>query len=155
MTRLNSIFVGYLLLLSAKTLLGQPKKGNENSIVIGQIITLKSDVLKEQRPIYVALPGGYDTLTSNLPVIYVLDAEYRFGIAQSIQSYFYLTTRIPQAILIGIANPSKEARQRDYLPNSYGGDAEKFSQFLSKEVFRFVEQKYRANQKRYLVGHSH
>jgi predicted alpha/beta superfamily hydrolase len=155
MTRLNFVLVGCLLFFSPKTLPAQTKKAHENPIVIGQIITLKSAVLNEQRQIYVSLPDGYDTLTSNLPVIYVLDAEYRFGIAQSIQSYFNITTRIPRAILIGIANPTKETRQRDYLPKAYGGEAEKFSKFLSEEVFEFVEQGYKASKKRYLAGHSH
>ena len=155
MTRLNFVLVGCLLIFSPKTLPAQTKKAHENPIVIGQIITLKSAVLKEQRQIYVSLPDGYDTLTSNLPVIYVLDAEYRFGIAQSIQSYFNITPRLPRAILIGIANPTKETRQRDYLPKAYGGEAEKFSKFLSEEVLEFVEQRYKASKKRYLAGHSH
>ena len=116
---------------------------------------MHSKILNEERPIYISLPPGYDTLTSNIPVIYVLDAEYRFGVAQSIQSYFYITTKIPQAILVGIANPSKEGRQRNYLPPSYGGEAQKFTTFLSKELFPFIEQKYKAKPKRYLAGHSH
>lgn len=148
-------FVACMLFASTNTLLAQPSKVKENPIEIGQILTLKSEVLKEQRKIYLSLPAGYDTVTTKLPVIYVLDAEYRFGIAQSIQAYFNITTKIPNAILIGIANPAKETRQRDYLPKSYGGEAERFSRFLSEELFRFVEQKYKASQKRYLVGHSH
>ena len=112
-------------------------------------------MLNEERQIYIHLPQGYDTLTSRLPVIYVLDAEYRFGVAQSIQSYFNFTTKIPPAILVGIANPTKESRQRDYLPSSYGGQAQNFSKFISIELFTFIEKKFKANGKRYLAGHSH
>jgi predicted alpha/beta superfamily hydrolase len=143
-----SAFLNFTITLSA-----QPKNKTQ-PIEIGQIHTLTSSILNETRQIYVSLPPGYDTITSKIPVIYVLDAEYRFGIAQSIQSYFNITTRIPKAILVGIANPKKETRQRDLLPTSYGGKAETFSRFLSEEVFALVEQKYKASQKRYLVGHS-
>ena len=155
MRKLNLIFVAYLLFLSTSAVFAQHRKNKTDAIEIGHIVTIKSDILNEERQIYVSLPTGYDTLSSRLPVVYVLDAEYRFGIAQSIQSYFNITTRIPKAILIGIANPTKEARQRDYLPSSYGGEAQTFSRFLSEEVFALIEQRYKAGKKRYLAGHSH
>jgi len=155
MIKFNLILVGFLAFISINDLSAQQRKDNAKTIEIGKIITIKSDVLKEERQIYISVPPGYDTITAKLPVIYVLDAEYRFGIAQSIQSYFNLTTRIPRAILVGIANPTKESRQRDYLPASYGGEAQTFSKFLSAELLPFIEKNYKANQKRYVAGHSH
>jgi predicted alpha/beta superfamily hydrolase len=147
------LFLSLLLLISTDSLFAQRKNDTGKPIDIGQIITINSRLLNEQRQIYVSLPDGYDTL-SNLSVVYVLDAEYRFAVAQSIRSYFSITTRIPRTILIGIANPTRQARQRDYLPKSYGGEAEKFTRFLSEEVFAFVEGRYKASKKRYLTGHS-
>jgi len=155
MINFNVILVSYLVFVSANTLLAQHRKENVRAIEIGQIITIKSGILNEERQIYIYLPPGYDTLTFKLPVIYVLDAEYRFGIAQSIQSYLNITTRIPKAILVGMANPTKESRQRDYLPESYGGEAQNFSKFISIELFAFIEKNFKANRKRYLAGHSH
>ncbi|MFY0685663.1 MAG: hypothetical protein JXQ90_00785 [Cyclobacteriaceae bacterium] len=134
---------------------GRAQVNQNRPIEIGQIKTIHSEILSEERQVYISVPAGYDTLNSNIPVIYILDAEYRFNIAQSIQSYFSITTRIPQAILVGIANPSHEARQRNYLPESYGGEAQNFSEFLKQELFSFIEQNYKANQKRYIAGHSH
>lgn len=150
----NLILVTCLSLISANVMYAQ-YKNDLKTIEIGEIITVKSSVLKEERPIYISLPSGYDTVTSKLPVIYVLDAEYRFGIAQSILSYFNITTRIPRAILVGVANPTKESRQRDYQPASYGGEAQNFSNFLSSELIPYIEKNYKANQTRYLAGHSH
>lgn len=155
MARYNVILAACLVFALANALLAQHRKENVKAIEIGQINTIKSDVLNEERQIYIYLPPGYDTLTSRLPVIYVLDAEYRFGIAQSIQAYFNITTRIPQTILVGIANPTKESRQRDYLPPAYGGKAQNFSEFISKELFPFIEKNFKASQNRYLAGHSH
>ena len=156
MIKFSAILVGFLVFVSVNTfLLAQRKKENVQAIEIGQVITIKSGILDEERHIYIHLPPGYDTLTSELPVIYVLDAEYRFAIAQSIHSYLNITTRIPPAILVGLANPAKESRQRDYLPASYGGKAEIFFKFISIELIAFIEKNFKANQKRYLVGHSH
>ncbi len=137
------------------SLFAQQMKKPIEIIETGKILTIHSNILKEERQLYVSLPAGYDTMTSKVPVVYVLDAEYRFNIAQSIQSYFSITTEIPPYILIGIANPSQEARQKNYLPKSYGGEAYTFLRFLEEEVFSFTEQKFKANQVRYLAGHSH
>ena len=125
------------------------------SIIIGEILSIYSEVLDEKREIYVALPRGYDTLSKKLPVIYVLDAEYRFELAKSIHSYFGITTRTPRAILIGVANPSQDTRVMNLLPNSYGGFADKFSTFISTELFPLVEDRFKANQDRTIIGHSH
>ncbi|GAB5408526.1 MAG: hypothetical protein BalsKO_08910 [Balneolaceae bacterium] len=148
-----ALFISFIL-HSENILLAQEKEKSQ-PIEVGQIFSIDSKVLDEERQIYISLPAGYDTLSTKLPVIYVLDAEYRFGIAQSIQSYFNITTRIPQAILVGIANPSREARERNYLPTSYGGEAHNFTDFLIQELFPFIEGKYSTTQKRYLAGHSH
>lgn len=155
MKNFKIIFGVCLFCFSTNILFAQNIKSKSVPIEIGHTITIRSKELNEERQIYISLPNGYDTLSSNLPVIYVLDAEYRFGIAQSIQSYFGITTRISQAILVGIANPNQDARQRDYLPKSYGGESQNFSKFLSEELFPFIEQDFKANQQRYLVGHSH
>ncbi|HEY1063343.1 MAG TPA: alpha/beta hydrolase-fold protein [Daejeonella sp.] len=155
MNKLIIIVTFCLTCISTHILQAQDVKAKNIAIETGQIITIKSTILGEERNLYISLPPGYDTINTKLPVIYVLDAEYRFGIAQSIQTYFNITTKIPPAILVGIANPTKEARSRDYLPQSYGGQAEKFSKFLSTELFQYIQKNYKANETRYLVGHSH
>ena len=153
--KISTIVFGVCLFcFSPKMMFAQNMKSESVPIEIGKIITIHSNILNEERQIYISLPNGYDTLSSNLPVIYVLDAEYRFGIAQSIHAYFGITARIPQAILIGIANPNPEARKRDYLPKSYDGEAQNFTQFLSEELFPFIEKEFKTSDRRFLVGHS-
>ena len=79
-------------------------------IHVGKILSIQSEILDEDRQLYVSLPSNYDANTENLPVVFVLDAEYRFNITQSIQTYFGLTTQIPPALLVGIANPTRDIR---------------------------------------------
>ncbi len=155
MKQYKVIFLFCWLCFSADILFAQRIKNKQSTIEVGQIVTLYSKILNEERQIYISLPPGYDTLRSTLPVVYVLDAESRFTIAQSIQSYFTITTRIPPAILVGVRNPSPQTRQRDYLPASYEGQAQNFTKFLSNELFAFVEHTFKANQHRYIAGHSH
>ncbi|CAG5010144.1 hypothetical protein DYBT9275_04653 [Dyadobacter sp. CECT 9275] len=146
------VFVGTFLTV---TLLAQPQMGKHKEIKTGEILTLHSKILQEEREIYINKPPGYDTLTGNLPVIYVLDAEYRFALAQSIISYFYITTKIPKVLIVGISNPNPQARKRDYLPAKMGGESKNFTDFLSTEVFPFIEKNFKTSGVRYIAGHSH
>jgi predicted alpha/beta superfamily hydrolase len=141
MIKLKVVLWLCLVLFSTDELFAQQKKNKTKEIEVGKIFTLNSKILNEEREIYVSVPPGYDTLNSKFSVIYILDAEYRFSIAQSIISYFYITTQIPKVIVVGI--------------NNYGGEASKFTDFLSMEVFPFIEKNFKSNQTRYIAGHSH
>ncbi len=125
-----------------------------SDVVVAQKFDLASEILPEPRQIFVSVPPGYDTLDA-VPVVYVLDAEYRFDLARATRDYLSVTTRMPRALVVGIANPSRSTRDRDLLPESYGGDAEAFGRFVREELRPTIEELYRTNSKNYLVGHSH
>ena len=151
----NSFFILLLSCLVVQNVSTQNIVEDAIPIEIGNIITIESEVLEEERELYISLPSNYDSNEEDLPVVYVLDAEYRFNIAQSIQTYFGLSPQIPSAILVGIANPSRDIRNRDLLPDSYGGEADQFVEFIKTEVFPFIEENFNASNERFLIGHSH
>ncbi|MFT4537549.1 MAG: hypothetical protein ACI9P5_004934 [Saprospiraceae bacterium] len=76
----------------------------------------------ESRSIKIGLPTGYYQTNVTYTSTYVLDAEYKYDICRSIHQYFEISTRMPGSILIGIANSSKEYRNRDLLPTNSGGN---------------------------------
>lgn len=87
----------------------------DNQLVAAKIVTIHSNVLNEDRTLYIALPPGYDTMTQRLPVVFVLDAEYRFLPTYGIHAYMRYWNGVPEAILVGITNISRQTRVRDYL----------------------------------------
>jgi predicted alpha/beta superfamily hydrolase len=132
-------------------------------------ITLRSEVLGEERTILVRLPEGYEKTTRKYPVLYVLDGEYFFQ--QAVSAVQFLSELgydkgqhpIPELIVVGVVNVD---RDRDYTPThapeqSNGrlsfptsGGAEAFREFLEREVFPLVESRYRTHPDRTLSGWS-
>ena len=49
-----------------------------DNITIGKIVSVDSEILGEQRNIFVYLPIGYEQSEEKFPVIYVLDGRAKF-----------------------------------------------------------------------------
>lgn len=137
---------------------------------IGIETKIKSQIVNEDRTILISVPEGYQTYQqTSYPVIYILDGETNFNYLASV--YHYLSREpfgiLPQAILVGILNTD---RTRDLTPtavsvagglsgkksktSSTSGGNPAFMNFVSKELFPFIEKAYRSNGYKVLVGHS-
>jgi uncharacterized protein len=108
--------------------------------------------------IQVRLPEKYDAANpERYPVLYVLDADYWFGTASEIATFLAMVKEAPPVIVVGIAYGGSrkdwwQKRARDYTPKvrypettakfPLAGAADKFQQFLSTELFPFIEQNY-------------
>ncbi|REC47333.1 alpha/beta hydrolase [Chryseobacterium pennipullorum] len=142
----------------------------QENISIGIKIPLKSELLNEERSIWVSLPEGYEQYKkTRYPVIYVLDAENNFNYLSSV--YHYLSKEpfgvLPQAILVAIANtdrtrdltPTKSSKEMTFAGQkktmfAESGGNVRFMKFIKNELFPFIEEKYRSNGYKVLVGHS-
>jgi len=124
------------------------------NVVIGQVLTLDSDILGETRTIKVWLPENYAESGEVYPVFYLLDAEMVMRFAKAAATVAELGgDAIPEMIVVGIENID---RNKDMLPGVDGSEsgADRFLDFLSKELFAFVESRYRTTDYRILTGHS-
>jgi len=103
------------------------------------------------------LPFSYAHSDRTYPVLYVLDAEYAFGLATGLIPTLIGTGEVPEMIVAGIAYDAISAygefgslRERDYLPPDFA-DAPAasrtpgFLSFLADEVFPLLETEYRAS----------
>ncbi|MBO0331841.1 alpha/beta hydrolase-fold protein [[Muricauda] lutisoli] len=135
-------------------------------IGLGQKHILKSEILKEDRPIIISLPVGYEDNNANYPVLYLLDGlgniKHTIGTVEMLSE----TGLIPPMIIVGIESLD---RARDLTPsnagqNTYGGTgnsgipqsggAPAFLQFIETELIPYVESNYRTYSFRILEGHS-
>lgn len=114
---------------------------------------LNSKHLSEDRIISVSLPAAYKVSQKSYPVLYVLDGEYIFSYARGTVDFLsndfgYL----PEMIVVGIPNAH---RYRDmYVTFNESDSFYPFIQFLEKEVFPFINDKYRTNGFEMLYGWS-
>jgi len=127
--------------------------------------------------LYVGLPADYSSSHARYPVLYLLDADYSFPIAQTIIKHLSERERLRQIIVVAIACDGCDQyqsaqyrmnRTRDYTPRfsptgGYGpeyqkvsGGAPKFLEFIRTELIPQIDREYRTLPGvRGLVGHSY
>lgn len=155
------IYSFFLLMISTFLQAQQP-------IVIGYEHKIQSNILNEEREYWIHFPESYsnDNLgKANYPVIYLLDGENNFhslvGIQKNLTRGVY--NYMPESIMVGVVNID---RNRDFTPsNSFverngkksmttSGGGEAFLSFLTDELQKEINTKYRTSGYNILIGHS-
>lgn len=134
---------------------------------------IKSKELNEDRNYWVSLPLNYSD-SVEYPVIYVLDAEWRFELVQNLAFELGGHHKINKSIIIGIPHVDWEKKRgidltfsysrREYdgdwvdstwYTSSNSGGGEKFYKYLINELIPDVNKKYSTNNHETLIGHSY
>lgn len=142
---------------------------DSSKLVIGDIVTIHSRILGEDRKIRIYTPA-FSTFEKfpgqALPVLYLTDGDALSGIVS--EEVDYLSTSylyLPPMIIVGITNYDHN-RMKDLTPSrpeggfdgnrdtSAFGGGEKFLQFISSEVMPYVESHYKTEPFKIFVGHS-
>ena len=127
--------------------------------------------------LYVGLPSNYDSTSDRYPVLYLLDADYSFPVAQTMIKHLSERKRLRPMIVVAIACEGCDTyesdryrmnRTRDYTPRfsatgGYGpefqkvsGGAPKFLQFIREQLIPRIDRDYRTIPgQRGIVGHSY
>lgn len=126
-------------------------------LVIGTTTEIFSKVLGEDRPLWIYLPAEYEESKETYPVFYLLDGELQFFNVSGIVDFLSGYAHMPRMILVAVPNVDRE---RDFLPTSVNdwppvAAADKFHEFLKKELIPHVEKNYRTRPYRILCGHSY
>ncbi|XQW84196.1 alpha/beta hydrolase [Thalassotalea piscium] len=142
------------------------KKISKSHFSIGETLEFNSVTLNEKRVINIYLPSSYKAnKTQNYPVIYLLDGssdEDFIHISGLVQfNAFPWINNIPETIVVGISNVD---RKRDFtfptdntldfkeFPTS--GHSAKFIHFIANELQPLVEENYRTNKTKTIIGQS-
>lgn len=135
-----------------------------DKISIGEKSGLRSEILNEEREVYISLPSNYSRNIHHYPVIIVLDAEYLFEVTHAIVKIKSSRNEMPESIVVGIPNNTGKrydmAMHLSYPDGStFFGDAggEKITDyvnFFSDELIPFLEENYRVNHHQTIIGMS-
>ncbi|MCI3937682.1 alpha/beta hydrolase-fold protein [Chryseobacterium aahli] len=137
------------------------QNGNVKPLTIGEIRTLKSKILNEERTLNIYLPQGFDK-TKSYPIIYLLDGSMNedFIHVSGLVQFFNLMYAMPETIVVGIANID---RKRDFtfhtdlkdLQKDYPttGHSDQFINFLEKELKPYIQSQFKTTDT-YLFGQS-
>ena len=125
-------------------------------------IEIPSKILGETRRVLVRTPASYATSTRAYPVVYLTDGDRQIDHLVAVADFLVREGRMPEAIFVGIVNTD---RVRDLTPThveSFGqnfqlptsGGADRFLDFISRELIPHIEKSYRTMPYRVLAGHS-
>jgi uncharacterized protein len=128
-------------------------------------LTIKSEVMGEERVILVRTPAGYERGTARFPVLYMTDGDAHMAHTSSTLSFLARNGRVPEMIVVAIQNTD---RTRDLTPTKAdaklpttgqprfptSGGADRFLKFIETELIPQVEKQYRTQPFRVFAGHS-
>lgn len=132
--------------------------------VLGITDEIQSARLAEKRSLNIYLPEGYDQDTKmTYPVIYLLDgsANEDFIHIAGLVQYCTMIQVMPKSIVVGIANVDRKRDftfpttvQQDLKDFPTTGKSEKFIAFMEKDLQPYIQQKYRTNASKTIIGQS-
>jgi predicted alpha/beta superfamily hydrolase len=124
-------------------------------------LTLKSQVLGEERTVLVRTPAGYETGKERYPVLYMTDGNAQMPHTASTVEFLARNGRMSELIVVAITNTD---RTRDLTPTRVriedgaqyptSGGADNFLKFIETELIPEIEKRYRVHPYRILAGHS-
>ncbi len=123
-------------------------------------VTIKSEVLGEERIVLVRTPPGYERDGHRYPVLYMTDGLAQLGHTVSTIEFLSRNGRMPEMIVVAITNtdrtrdltPTRERNEPIQFPTS--GGADKFLKFIETELIPKIEGSYRTQPYRVFAGHS-
>lgn len=163
MTFLKTNFI-LLLFTCLITNLAQAQKMDSTGITIAEVKTIHSNILNENRKIYVYTPANH---SEPLPVIYLMDGE-NVALVAGIVDFLYQVNQLPPMIVVGIGNYEYD-RNRDLTPThslfqmngttdsvfwKTSGGGENFLKFIKDELMSYVEKNYNPSPYKIFFGHS-
>jgi predicted alpha/beta superfamily hydrolase/Flp pilus assembly protein TadD len=128
---------------------------DESPLSIGTLRRMHSEILKEDRTLSVRVPADYGRNRLSYPVVYLLYGDQTEGyFAETVSTLEGLEggAEIPEFILVGIHNTDRYGNLLPVHFTGRPGGADTFMEFLEKELFPFIESKYRTKSYRLLIG---
>jgi predicted alpha/beta superfamily hydrolase len=131
---------------------------------IPQKLVVHSNILNEDRVVWVRTPHGYELVKDPLPVLYLTDGPGHINEIGNSIDFLVDNGRMPALIVVGIANTdrtrdltpthsdAKDSSGKETVPTSGGGD--RFFDFIQTELMPQIEKRYRTAPYRIFAGHS-
>ena len=120
--------------------------------------TVSSQILRENREIYIALPPSYQkSPKKSYPLLLLLDGDYLLDPFLGTLNYGAYWDDLPEVIIVGICQNKKKERYADCAVNQETGvledKAEDFLKFIGSELLTHIQKKYRVAPFKIIAGH--
>lgn len=126
-------------------------QSDPEAMVVGHKVKLYSEILGEERELYISLPEKYNEHVQDYPVVFALEAEFLFEATRTVSRYMTSRSKMPESIVVGLANGDYDKRH-DFNYERWKGIPDKTLAYFNHELIPFVEKNYRANTHRTIIG---
>ena len=134
--KIKTVLISTTLLFTS---LNSQVNGQEDVIIKDLSVSFYSNIFHEKRDVKIQhIYLEKDSLTQNIPMILVLDADVLFNLTSSIINFLELSQEYPPFLLIGLSN---ENRQEELV----GGAANKYAKFIQEEVDSVLSEVFANN----------
>ena len=158
------VFPLTLLLIAFALGACRQQESSDDSISIGKVEEIYSQVLKQKRTVWVHVPDG-EPRSARFPVLYLMDGDAHFksvvGLMHQLSSVNGNIT-CPKMIIVAILNrdrlwdltptPTEANELQDSTRKTGGGEL--FTSFIADELIPYIDKNYPTTKERTLVGHS-
>lgn len=159
----HTLLLGLMCYLASWSLFAAPEATFPKVQMVDTEERILTSKFNDQRyKIWVKYPRLHNKNNDTYPVIYLLDAQWDFPLMASLYDQLSFDGYAPDAFIVGITWDAEEddilrLRFRDLTPTkveAHGdtGGAEQFLAMLKQELIPMVNQDYRVNDQRFLVG---
>jgi hypothetical protein len=135
-------------------------KAQEIQINIGTRVSLKSEILQENRTVLIHLPESYSDSDKSYPVLYRLDGNSEF-LMETISAVNRISLGdeiAPEMIVVAIENTKRSKdmwpTNTKYNPKPEVAGATDFLEFIEQELIPYIESNYRCSDDKILCGQS-
>lgn len=132
-------------------------------ITMGESYQVPSSILDDTREINVWLPSNYADNDQNYPVLYVMDGarDQDFHHISGLAQLATINGQYEALIVVGIGTKNRlmeltaEPKDPRYIRDPVdSGAAKQFRRHIAEEVIPLIENRYRTNQRRAIIGES-
>ncbi|MDV7187649.1 alpha/beta hydrolase-fold protein [Lutibacter sp. TH_r2] len=126
--------------------------------------SIYSNTFNEFKNIWVKLPDNYNPASSEkYPVVFILDGSVQLNTLETVYNNYW-GHYLPHMILVGISNQTNRTRdlttsqikmRRGTEMDEDTGGAEKFTEYITKELIPHIDKNYPTTSYRTLIGHSY
>lgn len=154
--KLKTVKVLFVLFILSVFSINSFSQETTETISVGKRITIDSKILNQKRVILISTPDNYKNSDKKYPVLYVLDGRTHFKHVTAGVDYLSKSRLTPEMIVVAITNIDRghdfTPKHDNKMPTSGGG--EKFHNFITKELFKYMKKNYKVTNYRILMGHS-
>lgn len=120
----------------------------QDKFLNGKIDRIQSEILKQNKMVFIYLPNNYSTSDKLYPVHYITDGPATSNMFYNLLHLHSSAGNMPEGIVVGLSSDNRGVNLH------IKKEGKKYLKFIEKELIPFINKNYRTNSFKSINGHS-